>query len=361
MASQQQHIRASSYENLAHAKHLLVAKMIRVATLSMKASECMHQASFVSNDFDPALQDHEKFALWCENMEALTCCVDITRAEEHPFSAFVHWADYAHVHVTRFGGTFSRIRRSKTAISRGPDDDFCLMFHRGEAALNIDQVGREAMLSSQQGFLGTNGLPIDMRSDASFCSTTLTVSRARLLPLVNDVDALLVTPLDLSRPAVAHLKRYIDISVDLVRDPHDQQLDEHISTTLLDLTALALGARGDVAELATARGLRASRAQQIVAEIERNFDDPNFSIGQIAGRLQMSPRYVQDLLQETGLSFTERLLERRLQHAMQLLTSEAGDRLKIGEIALASGFNEISYFNQRYRRRFGETPTQSRR
>lgn len=321
----------------------------------------MHQASFVSDDFDPGLQDREKFAHWCENMEALTCCVDITRAEDRRFSAFVHWADYAHVQVTRFGGTFSRIRRSKTAISRGPDDDFCLMFHRGSGALRVDQVGRETTLPSKQAFLGTNGLPVDMQSDADFSSTTLTVSRARLLTLVNDVDALLVNPLDESRPVVAHLRRYIDISVDLARDPHDPQLDEHVSTTLLDLTALALGARGDVADLAAARGLRASRAQEIVAEIDRNFADPNFSISQIASRLQLSSRYLQDLLQETGLSFTERLLERRLQHAMLLLTSEAGDRLKIGEIALASGFNEISYFNQRYRRRFGETPTQSRR
>ena len=49
----------------------------------------------------------------------------------------------------------------------------------------------------------------------------------------------------------------------------------------------------------------------------------------------VSARYVQDLLQDTGLSFTERLLERRLQYAMRLLTSEQGDRMKVSDIALA--------------------------
>jgi AraC-like DNA-binding protein len=44
-----------------------------------------------------------------------------------------------------------------------------------------------------------------------------------------------------------------------------------------------------------------------------------------------------------------------------LLTSEQGDRMKVSDIALACGFNEIAYFNQRFRRRFGQTPTQSRR
>ncbi len=321
----------------------------------------MHQASFVSDGFDPELPDHQKFALWCENMEALTCCVDITRAENRPFSAFVHWADYSNVRVTRFGGTFSRIRRSRTAISRGPDDDFCLMFHRGEGTLVVDQVGRETALSADRAFLGTNGRPADLQSDADFSSTTLTVSRERLLPLIGNVDDLLIRPLDERRAAVAHLRRYIDISVDLLRDPHDAELDSHISTTLLDLTALALGARGEAAHLASMRGLRASRTQEIIAEIDRHFADPGFSVGQVARRLDLSPRYLQDLLQDTGSSFTERLLERRLQHAMRLLTSEQGDRLKISEIALASGFSEISYFNQRFRRRFGETPTQCRR
>ncbi len=181
------------------------------------------------------------------------------------------------------------------------------------------------------------------------------------MPLIGNVDDLLIQPLDERRAAVAHLRRYIDISVDLLRDPHDAELDSHISTTLLDLTALALGARGDAAQLASMRGLRASRTQEIIAEIDRHFADPGFSVGQVARRLDLSPRYLQDLLQDTGSSFTERLLERRLQHAMRLLTSEQGDRLKISEIALASGFNEISYFNQRFRRRFGETPTQCRR
>lgn len=321
----------------------------------------MHQASFVSEDFDPGLSDQQKFALWCESMEAITCCVDITRSDAQPFSAFVHWADFVGVSVSRFGGTIRQIRRSKTAIARGPDDDFCLMFHRGAGTLSVDHIGRETALSAERAFLGTNGLPVILQSDADFASTTLTVSRARLLSIVDNVDDLLVRPLDEQSAAVAHLKRYIDISVDLLRTPQDGALESHTNTTLLDLTALALGARGDAAHLAQARGLRASRTQDIIAQIARNFTDPDFSVGTIAQRLKLSPRYVQDLLQDTGLSFTERLLEHRLQHAMQMLTSEQGDRLKISEIALTSGFSEISYFNQRFRRRFGETPTQSRR
>lgn len=321
----------------------------------------MHQSQFDSRDLDPALRDHQRFSLWYENVESLTCCVDITRFEDRPFSAFLNLADFEDVHVTRFGGTVGRIRRSRSAISRGPDDDFCLVFHRGRGALHVDHLNRENSLRSGGVFLGSNGVPADMQSDAPFSLTTMTIGRDRLVSLVGHAEGLIANPLDPQRPAVAHLRRYIENVVQPSHTPRDPKLDEHIRTTLLDLIVLALGARGDVAEVATRRGLRASRTQDIIAEIERHFTEADFSATHIARRLGLSTRYVQDLLQETGSSFTEQLLERRLQHARRLLTSEAGDRLKISEIALACGFNEVSHFNQRFRRRFGETPTQCRR
>jgi AraC-like DNA-binding protein len=36
------------------------------------------------------------------------------------------------------------------------------------------------------------------------------------------------------------------------------------------------------------------------------------------------------------------------------------ERRKVSEIAYACGFNEISYFNQAFRRRFGATPSDVR-
>ena len=80
-------------------------------------------------------------------MEALTCCVDITRSNDRTFSAFLEWADFSDVQVSRFAGSIHRIRRSKSAISRGPNDDFCLLFHRGRGTFRVAQVGREAALS----------------------------------------------------------------------------------------------------------------------------------------------------------------------------------------------------------------------
>ena len=52
-----------------------------------------------------------------------------------------------------------------------------------------------------------------------------------------------------------------------------------------------------------------------------------------------------------------RLLELRLRKAADLL-AHPGER--ISDIAFACGFNDLSYFNRCFRRRFGLTPTAAR-
>ena len=140
----------------------------------------------------------------------------------------------------------------------------------------------------------------------------------------------------------------------------DPELTEHIGTTILDLLALTLGAGRDASAIARMRGLRAARVQEILAEIRSGFAEPTFTADAVAAKLAMSPRYVQELLQETGSTFTERVLELRLQKARGMLGRSRYNRLKVSDVAFACGFNEVSYFNRCFRRRFSASPTEYR-
>jgi AraC-like DNA-binding protein len=64
------------------------------------------------------------------------------------------------------------------------------------------------------------------------------------------------------------------------------------------------------------------------------------------------------LLYEAGASFSARLNELRLRKAADLL-SRSGSRW-ISDVAFDRGFNDLSYFNRSFRRRFGLTPTAAR-
>jgi AraC-like DNA-binding protein len=205
----------------------------------------------------------------------------------------------------------------------------------------------------------TNAEPFESRHDG-MTATGLSLPRRALLEMVDHLEDRLPSVLDSNNGAARHLERYLDFLLGPRAFDDDPAVAPHIARTLLDLVALALGATGDAAELATMRGLRAARAREIVAEIKAGFADLAFSQGSLASKLGLSARYLQDLLQETGMSFSERVLELRLQKARSMLADRRHDRLKVSEIAFASGFGSITHFNQCFRRRFGASPTQYR-
>jgi len=80
----------------------------------------------------------------------------------------------------------------------------------------------------------------------------------------------------------------------------------------------------------------------------------------VARKLRLSPRYVNNLLQETESSFAERVLELRLQKVRAMLGDRRHDGLLVSDIAYDCGFGDVSYFNRCFRRRFGASPRQFR-
>ena len=133
-----------------------------------------------------------------------------------------------------------------------------------------------------------------------------------------------------------------------------------VQATLLDLVALSLGAKRDAQELAAMRGLRAARTGDLSCHRGRVLRSVIFRARRRLG-LGLNPRYIQKISStETDANFTERVMELRLQKARAILTSPQGDRMKISDIAYSCGFNEVSYFNRCFRRRFGASPTQYR-
>lgn len=126
-----------------------------------------------------------------------------------------------------------------------------------------------------------------------------------------------------------------------------------------DLAALALGAGHEAEEIASGRGVRAARLQAIKSDILAQLPG-EVSIGEIAACQRVSTRYVRMLFEAEGTSVTEFVREARLKQACRMLESPRFDRLLISEIAYEAGFNDLSYFNRAFRRRFGMAPGEAR-
>jgi len=97
-----------------------------------------------------------------------------------------------------------------------------------------------------------------------------------------------------------------------------------IAAHLMDLAALGLGARGEVAEAARCGGVRAVRLKAVLTILEKRFSEPGFSAQKLAAAAGLSERYVNELLFEAGASFTMRLTELRLRKAADMLAHDGG-------------------------------------
>jgi AraC-like DNA-binding protein len=136
--------------------------------------------------------------------------------------------------------------------------------------------------------------------------------------------------------------------------------EPQVITHIHDLMALAIGATRDAAKIATLRGARAARLSAIKQDIANCLDQPDLSVTMIAARHRLKPRWVQRLFAREGETFTEYVLAQRLVCAHRMLSSPLYGNQKVSTIALDSGFEDLSYFNRTFRRRYGMAPSELR-
>jgi transcriptional regulator GlxA family with amidase domain len=102
----------------------------------------------------------------------------------------------------------------------------------------------------------------------------------------------------------------------------------------------------------------AARLAAVSNYIQTNFTDPALTVASVARRHKISPRYLQQLLEESGVSFVARVNELRLKRALTLLTKFPNR--PIADISVQAGFSSVSHFNRLFRQRFGDTPGRMR-
>lgn len=320
----------------------------------------MKKLIFSTDSLPRELDDQTRFKLWRDTFCDCVGTGDVSCLPDRPFAAHWEFTPIRGIVIGRFNGTMRHLARTQQQAAASRHDTYEFSFNTGAAPILSIQRGDEQVLASGEATFQTSVEATSVRTNAPSEWAGVMIARQTIRELVPAADDLVHLRLDPASPIVRHLRRYLDILSQKDESLDDSALARQIETTLVDLVALALGASGDAAAIAGMRGVRAARVQEVLAEIKSRFADPFFSSEAAARALGVSRRYVNDMLHETGRSFAERVLELRLQKARTMLASVRNDHLKVNEIALACGFNEVSYFHRCFRRRFGATPAEFR-
>jgi AraC-like DNA-binding protein len=182
----------------------------------------------------------------------------------------------------------------------------------------------------------------------------LSMARQSLVAFDVDPDELIMKHIAKDSHALRLLVSYA--TAVLNSEPPGADVSKHLyADHVYDLVRLMVGSSHS-----GAHSLRAARHSAVMREIDRHFLRPGYSLTELAREIGVTTRYIQLLLADSGTSFVDATLERRLKHAHDILSTSERRNFNIADIARQSGFSTASHFHRMFRRKYGITPGEVR-
>jgi AraC-like DNA-binding protein len=298
------------------------------------------------------LPERERLERWREEFGRTLVRVDmVPRTRGAPFHAEAVLQRLPGVHIAVCSGSLTHVERGSALIAAdaGAGERIGLIINTA-ARLPAMQRNTELVLGEHDAVLVRHDEPCIMAGTTN--RVGLAFPRAALAVRTDDLNGATMKKISRDDPALRLLLSYVRL---IESDPELDKpaLQQAIVNHVHDLAALVLGANRDTRELA-GRSVGAARLKQAIAHVGRHFANPDLTIVSVAAAQDISPRYLQELFEQSGASFTARVNELRLKRAFALLMRFPGRT--VSSIALEAGFSNVSHFNRLFRARFGETP-----
>jgi AraC-like DNA-binding protein len=316
----------------------------------------MRRLRLSSNDFPEA----KRLSLWREIYARTFFNNDVEPIGDAPFHAEAVLTSLPEVGISTSWRSPSHNHVTREHAKRGKDVAYVIILKRGAAAVTqldrtrqVELGGAVVVMPDHPPWTGS------LLAEGGNTTTALALPLSALGALVPQLTSRTATVIPSANPALRLLRRYLDL-IDADDAVDGDAMARSVSTHIVDLATLALGARGDAAEMAMQRGAKAARRAAITADILANLGQGGLSAEKLAANHGISPRYVRKLFEEQGLSLSSFVLAERLTKARRTLADPRHAHLTIAQVALEAGFGDISYFNRAFRRHFGMTPSDVR-
>lgn len=128
---------------------------------------------------------------------------------------------------------------------------------------------------------------------------------------------------------------------------------------LIELVAMSLSRQTSTGD-AESEGLADATTLVLKRAIRDRICEPGLTVAAIASAAGISERYVHKLLRRLGSTFTDYVIELRLNGVARDLRNPALANRAIGSIAFDWGFSDLSHFTRRFKQRYGCRPREWR-
>jgi AraC-like DNA-binding protein len=258
--------------------------------------------------------------------------------------------------------TYAGVRREAIPTKVGQEGGAALYLCLTLAGTSImSRRARKIALSDGDAVLMTGEEPSwTLVSPSPVSIAGIRLQRSALAPLVPNLDDAVMRKIPRDTGVLRLLRKYLEVVADdeALAAPASQRI---IVNHFYDLAALAVGATSDRGTPAENPSVRAARLAAIKVDIVANLDDGNLNVGTVAARNGITVRYLHKLFESEGVTYSEFVLGQRLGRAHAVLRNPLHAHRGVSKIAFELGFNDLSYFNRTFRRRYNVTPMEVRK
>ena len=253
-------------------------------------------------------------------------------------------------------GSFAGVRRH--GAQEGGDFLYLCITLRGTSLASWRE--KELILSDGDAVLMTSEESAwTLTSSSSVDIAGIRLPRSAIAPLVSELGNAVMRRIPRDADGLRLLRKYLEVVADdeaLVAPAPRRIITNHF----YDLAALALGADCDGGASDENRTVGAVRLAAMKADIVADLHNNNLNATMVAARNGVTVRYLHKLFHNEGITYSEFVLDQRLARAHAVLRNQLHSRRGIGAIAFEIGFNDLSYFNRAFRRRYNATPSDIR-
>jgi AraC-like DNA-binding protein len=256
--------------------------------------------------------------------------------------------------VSPLGIEFSRVSSSAQTLSgacfsRPPGLWLALPI---EGVFQLDDCGRCADLRLGDILYGPTGRDSTLRLPDHFVMLYIRIPQTMLYPRLLNLQALQTGTLSGS----AGVNRIFSGLLHSIVENLEELTDEHIRPIEVALSEFVISSLAETSAMSCFDVAGASNFHRISQAIELQLGDGDLTLHQIADQQHVSARYIQKLFQQAGMSFSQYLRRRRLEHCYADLASVAHRNLSISDICFRWGFNDAAHFSRSFRADYGMTP-----
>ncbi|GAB3230735.1 helix-turn-helix domain-containing protein [Mycolicibacterium hippocampi] len=275
-----------------------------------------------------------------------------------PFGGELVSQSVGSTHISEISGSSCEVARTAQTIRQSDPGLLKLGLQlRGYCVLTQD--GREAALTPGDFALYDTRRQYQLSFDDTFKCLVVMFPR-ELLPLRNDELGQFTARRVSGRQGIGGLVAPLLLTMSKQMRSDELSANLEVSSAVINMLAAAITEQLGVESRVPPETHRAALILRIKAFIDARLEDPELSSSRIAEAHNISSRYLQKLFESEGMTVTDWIRSRRLEHCRSDLLDPRFAGTSIGAIAARWGLIDSSYFSRLFKLAYGEAPREFR-